>query len=148
MRAPDITYQYRMPIDTASPTFELYQRAASDTQSAVGVSVGFFGLPKDKVLVLSNAVIVANPGATIVVVSARMEFLSASGLNVSFAEFEQGVADRTKRFNWQGEIYVMGRGEDQFHLLFNATFSAATSGNFLGADVAGVVIPRANIASF
>lgn len=148
MKQPDITYRFARPIDTASPTFEVYSRTDSDTQAAIGVSVGFFGLPKDRVLVLSNATLLADPGATQNVSDMRMEFLTATGLNVPFARGQAGAGDQRRIENWQGEIYIFGQGPDLFNLLFNATFNAAVNPNLLNASASGVVIPRANMASF
>lgn len=149
MRTPDITYRFMVPSDTASPTFEVYTRNRTDTQNAVGLSVGFAGVPKDRVLVLTNATMTANPGVGATVIATRMEYLNAFGLNQAFNRTAAGPPINTNvAANWNGEIYIIGQGPDIFNVTFNVTFDIAAAANTVRGHATGVVIPRGNIATF
>jgi len=149
VRAPDITYRYIYPKDVAGPTFEQIGRSVTGSASATGVSASFAGIPKDKVLVLSNINCLANPGAGQDVVTMQVDMFTSAGAEfVIISQNEAGTADLTTFLNWQGELYIPGRSDGLNSLTAFCVFNAGVAANSVTMQFLGVVIPRANVSTF
>jgi len=149
MRAPDITYRYIYPKDTAGPTFELVSRDLQEAASANNIDIRFAGIPKDKVLVLSNVAMNAVPGGALVVTNMQLSAFTQQGQEFIIAETNPDTsAVRLANINWQGAIYIPGRAADADNVRFLVFFDAGTSSNALRVGLHGVVIPRGNVSSF
>jgi len=149
VRAPDITYRYIYPIDVAGPTFEVIARTLNAADTATLVSNNLRGIPMNKVLVLTNVTCFTNPGATQGVTAITVSMFTSAGaqINVASEQFVV-VADQNQALNWQGEVYIPGRGEGNSSVGFSAQYDAAVNSNSAVFHLQGVVIPRGNVATF
>lgn len=149
MLTPDLTYSFRMPKDTSGPTFEVFSRHGNESGTAVQVVFTILNLPIDRMLVLSNAVLLGIPGATQGVESLRVEGMTAAGLLFAIARFDEVlVADLNRELTWAGQVFLPGGGPGVTLVRATANFDAGVNSNQLIADFHGVVIPRANAAPF
>jgi len=149
VRVPNICYRFIYAIDVAGPTFEAIARTLTVADTATIVAINLTGIPKNKVLVLSNVTCFANPGATQGVTAITVSMRGAQGAEVNVAS-EQFVvvADQNQRLNGQGEIYIPGRGEGNASVGFSAQFDAGVASNQGIFHLNGVIIPRGNVATF
>jgi len=149
VQAPEITYRYIYPKDVAGPTFEIVTRSLALSSAAIPLVINFTGIPKDKILVLTNAAIQANPGATQAVVLIALQGFSSAG-----AIFEINVdlfvpdADVPRTMNWQGAVYIAGGVEGANNVRLAVDFDAGANANSINLSFTGVVIPRGNAAIF
>lgn len=149
MRAPPITYRYSYPRDTAGQTFQpLYRHISVTAQTAV-VTTTFAGIPRDKVLVLSNACVDADPGAAQSCLQIVLRGHAPAGIafNIRIENFVAD-ADETRSLNWQGEIFLVGNATDQINVRAFATFSSGVAANTTTFSLYGVVVPLANVGPF
>jgi len=148
MQVPEIAYRYIYPKDVSGPTFEILTRVLAGAETGDPI-INFTGIPKDKVLVLTNVAMLANPGAT-----QACTFIGLSGFSSAGAIFDIKVetfpadADENQTLNWDGAVYIAGGVEGQVNLRFSAAFDAGVNSNTLDANFNGVIIPRGNIAIF
>ncbi len=149
MRAPGITYAFASPIDTAGQTFEILTR-----QDQLSAGVAFFsrvltGLGKDRILVLTNVTLTAEPGATQFVDELRIQGVTHTGVIFDLATdvFIHAV-DEQVSLNWEGEIYIPGGGTDADFVRNTANFNAGVNANLVTNSWHGIVIPRGNSAAF
>jgi len=149
VRAPGITYRFRSPKDTSGPTFEVVTRTLSSSASALAITHDVFELAKDKMLVLSNVTMVANPNAGNGVVNMVLSVFTAAQQRVQIMNIEfPATADAEETLNWQGEVYVLGGGRDTVALRFYFEFDDALAANQVVANWCGVVVPRGNASAF
>lgn len=149
MKAPDIAYRYIQAIDTASPTFEIVSREFVVSASATAVTFSLMGIPGNRVMVLSNLIVVANPGAAQSVIDLNVQFFTGAGQAVDIIHQRGTVtADLTEAMPWQGEIYIPGRGTGNATITVAVNFSAAVAANQIFGGIHGIVIPRGNVAAF
>lgn len=149
MKAPEITYRFQYRRDTAGPTFEIVHRTftLSDTDATMQSRLSI--IPLDKVLVLSNIAVQANPGATQAVDDIRVSGFTPAGLEFNISRFvAPGTADANVSFNWQGEVYIHGREPKAFNVQVFVTFDAGANANVVDTTISGIVIPRGNAALF
>jgi len=149
VRIPDIAYRFNTPIDTSGPTAQTFIRALSNAAQLVSVQVAIGEIPVDKILVLTNAVILALPGATQSCLAARISGFTGAGMEFHIRDDRFLVdADENRSMNWQGEVYIHGRRVGATNLIFEGIFDAADNSNEIFIDVCGVVIPRGNMSLF
>lgn len=149
MHTPDITYRYTYPKDIASPTMEIMSRAGSVIDNAASITVPVTGVPSDRILVLSNIVIQATPGALESVRDLQIFATTQAGLNFVLAWRELvAVVDQKQTLNWAGEVWVQGRGIENTVVGCFGEFSGAHAGNSVSFGLQGIVIPRGNVAAF
>jgi len=149
MRIPEIAYRYLRAIDTAGPTLEVWTRHSTDAGTAASRSITHASIPKNKILILFNVTMVATPGATQSVTSINFTATTPAGLgwNVCFESFEV-EADARRATCWNGEVWIGGRGEGVESITATAGFDAGVASNALTASFQGIVVPKANVASF
>jgi len=149
MRIPEIAYRYLYPIDVASPTLELVTRELSSTLTNALVELSLTGIPTNKILVLSNVTLLADPGATQSVTFLEVAAFTGAGARFLIAqERPVAVADQNRVLNWQGECWIPGRGDAAISVTVGAGFSAGVAGNNLVLGLFGSIIPRGNMAMF
>jgi len=149
VKAPEITYRYIYPKDIAGPTFEIMTRADTLSASSTSLNDDVLGIPKDRTLVLTNVAVHADPGATFSVLDIQIVGFTGAGLVFSIALVEfVAVADQQQTLNWQGEVYLQGRGIDQAILRLHSTYSSGAAANLQSFGLHGIVIPRGNAAAF
>jgi len=148
VRVPEIAYRFSWPTDTSGPTFQVIARDFNVSTAAVTITHSLTGLAKDRVLVLTNASLYATPGATQAVVTLQLYAFTGAGMQHQvMRESPLQVADQIESMNWQGEIFIQGRGVST-NLWLIATFDAGVNANRLQAGFDGVVIPRGNTAAY
>jgi len=149
VRAPEITYRYIYPKDIAGPTFEIMTRANTLSSSSTALNDDVLGIPKDRTLVLTNIAVQANPGAGFSVGDIQIVGFTAAGLVfvISWQEFT-AVADLEQSHNWQGEVYLQGRGIGQPIVRIHSAYSSGAAANVQTFGLHGIVIPRGNAGAF
>ena len=149
MRAPEITYGYTSPKDTAGPTFQILQRSSSLSTGLTAITFLELEVGKDQVLVLANAVIRLAPGATQAAQVAILQITTGTGFQVElrWEEFAE-VADQNETLNWQGEVYVNGGGQGTTSLRFYSQYDAGANANTTSIAYSGLIIPRGNAGAF
>lgn len=149
MRAPELTYRYIYRIDTAGPTFEVLARVFNASGAATLVSINLTGVPKNKVLVLTNVTALSNPGATQAVTAITISMFTSAAAQVNVVQETFPVdADENQTLNWQGEIFIPGRGGTFPSVGMSSSYDAGVASNICGFALQGVIIPRGNIATF
>lgn len=149
MDAPDLTYRYIYRRDTAGPTFEVFNRSLSSSAASANTTIDVAGIPKDRVLVLTNAVMRGAPGATQSCKELLVAAISVAGIETwlryeSFAD----DADENKGLNWKGAAYIQSRGPDENSILLRFVYDAGVNANGQLAFLHGIIIPRGNVAAF
>jgi len=149
VRAPDITYRYIYAIDTAGPTFEVVARGLTVSATNVIAAINFTGVPKNKVLVLTNATLHGNPGATQACIALTLSMRTSANAEINVHQETFPVdADENQTANWIGEIYIPGRGEGNPSVGFTSVYDAGVAANVGNFALHGVIIPRGNVATF
>jgi len=147
--APEIAYRFQYQRDVAGPTFEIFHRNITASATSVTV-VGTLGIvPLNKILVLSNFVIFANPGATQAIDSLRLSIFGPAGAETNVWRFvTPGTADADVAETWQGEVFIFGRRDAATNIQVRGNFDAGVNSNVIQVGLSGVVIPRGNAAAF
>jgi len=146
---PDIAYRYIYPKDTSGPTLELYARNAFVTDTSASITINLDEIPKDKCLIISNATINGVPGATQTIDRLQLQGFTHAGVGFNVVDvFPVAAAAQQVAENWQGEVWVLGRGDAGVSFRVIATFNAGVNANSVGLGVTGVLIPRANLSVF
>lgn len=149
MRAPDITYRYVYPRDIAGPTFEVLARSFFLSSAATNVSQSLSLINKDKIFVLNNIAIQADPGATQALLDLRVSAFTPAGAEWNIIRFRAAAtADLIESFNWSGEVYVLGREPGIVNVRVVGLFDAGVNANNVDVSLHGIVIPRGNSANF
>jgi len=149
VRAPGITYRFIRQIDTAGPTFELVSRDLNAAASATEVTTTLTGVPKNKILVLSNVSVIALPGATFSCIAIQLAGFTGAGARLLIQQERFAVdADETKTLNWQGEIWLPGRGGTDISVEVEGTFTSGAASNSIFIGLFGIIIPRGNASQF
>ncbi len=149
MRAPGITYRYIYPKDVAGPTFEIVAISFNQPGTLATIINNFQGVPKDKVLVLTNAVLIAVPGAAQTIDDIHLDYFTGAGQQIqAMREQPAAAAAQSVTMNWAGEIYLNGRGAGITSVSMAAVFNAGVASNRLVSSISGIVIPRGNSSLF
>lgn len=149
MKAPGITYRFQWPKDTSGLTFEVLSREFFETAAAAAVTFDLTGIPKDKVLVLSNLIIVALPGAAQNVADVNCQGFTQAGAPYDIIHaIAPAVVGQREAVPWQGEVYQLGRGAADAALTITVNFDAGAAANQIFGGIHGIIIPRGNSAQF
>lgn len=149
MKAPDLTYRFVYPKDVAGPTFGLLFRRFDDSQVATSVNAQLQGIPKDRILVISNLSVSITPGAAQTPLLGTISGFTAAGAQVNIhTQAFTGAAGAPVTQNWQGEAMVLGRGAGVQSVNFRVTFDLGGVANAATWHIFGYVIPRGNSYSF
>ena len=149
MKAPEITYRYIYPRDVAGPTFEVLSRTFFLSDAATSISQSLSLITKDKILVLNNISIQADPGATQALLDLRVSAFTPAGAEWNITRFRgAGTADLIEAFNQTGEWYILGREPDVVNVRVVGLFDAGVNANNVDVSLHGIVIPRGNSANF
>lgn len=149
MRAPDITYGYTAPTDTAGPTFEVVARTIQLSSGALTIDFNELQLPKDRIFVLTNVSMHASPGATQSVALMFVQIRTQTGVLIDIAREDFVLlANQFQNLNWDGEVYVQGGGPPASSLRLFGQFNADANANLLVASYTGIVIPHGNAGAF
>jgi len=135
--------------DERSVTIETINRETGVTASATTINNEFTSLANDRIFVLTNISGILLPGAAQGVASVTCSVFTASGAGVDvFRLVYPATADLDETFNWQGEVWVRGRGGTDRVFQVQAKFSAAVAANTNNMAFSGYIIPRANVAEY
>lgn len=149
MRAPGITYQFVREKDTAGPSFEVANRTLQESGSNNPIELVFNDLAKDKILVLTNVTVDANPGATQFVTDLLINGRTGTGTEFGIARATPVFnADESHSLNWSGSVYIIGNQAGEDSLRFRAFFNANANANAFTVSWSGIIIPRGNAALF
>ncbi len=151
MRIPELVYQFVRPLDSAGPTYELYQRRQGPTAfNGAQLFFDFRDVAKDRVLVVSNIVIIASPGGVVDVQGITLIGITQAGRTIiidrRFFTVPAAAGDTDQALNWTGEIALLGGGQGNLTVSGIVDFSAANAANSIDMSVFGTMIPRGNIA--
>lgn len=128
---------------------EVLSRLATPAATATTVEFTFTDLAKDRMLILSNIAIRADPGATQALTSLQVFGFTPGRLEFDIVRLNPVItADLTQDLNWQGQVYLLGGGTPSNTLRFRAGFDAGVNSNALRIGFHGIVVPRANVAPF
>ena len=149
MRTPEITYSYASPVDTAGLTFEILTRQLSVSQGTNPIVFSLDGIPKGRILVITNIALAAHPGATQNIVEMKIQGVTQDGMifNIATDVFVH-AANEEHSLNWDGAIYIQGGGEDRDSLRATALFNAGANANTATIGWHGIVIPHGNAGAF
>lgn len=149
MRAPNQAFQFVSNKDVAGQTFEIISRTFGLADTDAGAEFIIDGIPKDKILVLTNVSMQARPGAGQHIVDMAVQGITAAGLIFDIATERPLIdADQSRSLNWQGEVYIIGTGSGNRTVRLVWTYDAGVASNASNAGVHGIVVPRGNSASF
>jgi len=149
VRAPENTYIFTSPTDVAGPTLGILSRHFQVSASTTLHVFTFSELAKDRILVLNNVTVAADPGATQVVLALAVEGITQAGLNFSIAlKRTEEVADQQEALNWSGEVWIQGAGVGNDSLRITALYDVGTNSNAMLLGFAGLVIPHGNASAF
>ena len=146
---PGIAYAFQRPTDTAGPTALILSRHFQSSSGITLVEFLFSDLSKDRVLVLTNVSIIADPGAAQGVREIKIQALSQGQENFTIdARIPLNIADQIEVLNWQGEVYIQGGGPGTNTLRIFSFYSAAVAANTMTVGIHGIIIPRGNLGGF
>jgi len=149
VRAPDITYRFASPSDTAGLTLEILSRQFQ--LSAGQTLIEFFvnDIPKDRVLILQNYSLSADPGGGLIAIEVGIQGITQAGLNfpIAFISPPQ-AANQILNLNGEPSVWIQGAGVGNNTLRMFALFSASTSANQLTVGINGLIIPHGNVGAF
>jgi len=149
VRTPEITYRYIYAIDVAGPTFEVVSRGLTVSASNAIAAINFEGVPSNKVLVLTNVTMHGNPGATQACIALTLSMRTSANAEINVMQETFPVdADENQTLNWQGELYIPGRGDGNPSVGFTSVYDAGVNANVGNFALQGVIIPRGNVATF
>ena len=150
MRFPGIAYSFMRGTDTSGPTALILSRHLQISGGgSVILELFFTELAKDRVLVLTNVAVSAEPGASQKVRVVKIQAFSQGIENFNVAQFQPGeVADLDESLNWQGEVYIQGGGPGTNTVRVFAEFSGFANANALTVGLHGIIIPRGNLGGF
>lgn len=147
MIVPDITYRYMTATDTSGPTFEILTHFETITSVAIAHVFTLTGVPKDRVLLISNVQIEMNATGTESAEHVAIFARTPAGATANLTQEQFPVVQAgTVNVDWQGQIFVGGSGADNTILQCNAVYDAGVLTKTSHFSVFGVMIPRGNIA--
>jgi len=147
---PGIAYAFQRPTDVSGPTALILSRHFQISGGGLTLLEVFFSdLAKDRVLVLTNVTIQANPGATQAVNQLKVQGLAQGQENFGIDQREPlRTADQNETLNWQGEVYLQGGGPGTDTVRMFAAFNGAANANAITVGLHGIIIPRGNLGGF
>ena len=149
MRFPSIAYSFARPTDVSGPTALIFSRHLQISTGDVVLDQLFSDLPKDRILVLTNVSMRADPGPTQIVILMAVQAISQGVLNFTIAAKQtKQIATQNEDLNWQGEVYIQGGGPNTDTLRFHTQFNSGANANLMTIGVHGIIIPRGNMGGF
>jgi len=149
VRAPPITYRYIYPKDVAGPTLEGFVRHRTVVAAATQIEQFVTGIPKDRILVLTNVCMECAPGAAQILENIAVQGFTSAGLQFNIAlERPDPTVSADRVLNWTGEVWITGRGEGVNSMRLNSVYDLGVANNTTTFTVFGFIIPRANVAPF
>jgi len=149
MRAPEITYRFGLPVNIMGSTIQTIVRQISVADTATTVTASLTGIPKDKILILANAVLEGIPGATqgVTTMALRGRTIAAAAFTIALST-PVVVADQPIAENWSGEVWIAGAGENATTVELIGVFDAGVASNSVFMHLSGLVIPKGIVAVF
>lgn len=148
MRAPEGTF-FLNERDRNGPTFEPFTRIF---QLASVVNPHEFlinNIPKDRMLVLTNAHVRGIPQAALSVVYLLLQGNTQANMTFDIAvEFPEVIVNQARVLNWQGSVYILGAGSGQRTLRMVVNYSGAHASNTSYVGVHGIMVPRGNASPY
>ena len=149
MRFPGIAYSFMRDTDVAGPTALILSRHFQISAAAAFQEFNFGNLAKDRVLVLTNVAIIANPGGAQIVEEVALQGISQGELNFNIERQEPVLGGGiSATLNWQGEVYIQGGGDGTNTVRMFASYDAGVSNNTITVGLHGIIIPRGNLGGF
>jgi len=149
VRPPQLTYQFTVPTDVAGQTLQFLNKVDQRSGGAALDEFFLIDVPKDKILILTNATLAAVPGATQSVSDMSIQGVSGTGEIFDIARrLGEVVADEDRTLNWSGELWIAGAGAGNASLRFFNLFSAVANANLSRVGFSGFIIPRGNAGAF
>ena len=149
MLAPNIAYSFALPKDVAGPTFEIVNRTVQLSTGLQFIELNELEVPKDRIFILSNVTVEANPGAAQIVQQISVELTTQTGLIIGIAEeLPAAAAGQSFTLNWSGEIWNQGGGPEFRCLRFTSTYDLSAASNTMQCNYSGIIIPRGNAGAF
>lgn len=149
MRFPGIAYSFQRPTDVNTPTALILSRHFQISTSSSLLEFLFSDLAKDRVLVLTNVSVIANPGGAQIVLELAIQAFSQGVENFNIDRREPAADPGiNKVLNWQGEIYIQGGGPGTNTLRIFTFYDAPILANSMTVGVHGIIIPRGNLGGF
>jgi len=146
---PGIAYAFQRPTDVSGPTALILSRHFQVSTSASLLEFKFSDLSKDRVLVLTNVAVIANPGGAQIVLEMAIQGLSQGQENFNIDRREPAADPGiNKVLNWQGEVYIQGGGPNTDTLRIFTFYDAPVSANTMTVGIHGIIIPRGNLGGF
>lgn len=144
---PELVYQFRLPKDTASPTLEQILYGTQDVSAAattVDTSATPYTCPGDRVAIITQALLKAQPGAAQWCTRLRL-MLNRGGEVFPIAGregFTAAAAPGYVYYNLSQPIHL----HPGWSLYANGSFNAGAVANFVQICLQGFLIPRGNIS--
>ena len=149
MLVPDIAYAFSRPTDTAGPTFEILTRQEQISTAALLIEILLTDIPKDRVVVLSNVSMRADPGSGQAIDELAIQGVTQAGLNFDIKSQFVDLANNIRgNLDWQGEVFIQGAGDGNTTLRAFALFDVAAAANLFQCSFHGVIIPHGNVGAF
>lgn len=147
---PGIAYAFQRPTDTAGPTALILSRHFQLSGGGLDQLQFFFSdLSKDRVLVLTNVSMKADPGGAQIVIEMAIQGLAQGQENFTIDRREPAADPGINKVqNWQGEVYLQGGGPNTNTLRIFTQFDAGVSSNAITVGIHGIIIPRGNLGGF
>lgn len=146
MLPPEICYQFRSAVDTASATIDLVQRRKVTASVAASQSVDLITVPSDRILILTQCLIVATGlvGGVPNTTQLAYNFDTLGSVYVPvYQDSVSGVAGSSYRQQIvrDGNVWIPPGAR----LYASASFSAAVN-SAIDATIHGLLIPRGNVS--
>ena len=150
MRFPGIAYSFQRPTDVNTPTALILSRHFQISGGGLTLLEFLFSdLAKDRVLVLTNVSVIAQPGAAQFVREMKIQAFSQGVENFNVDQrLPLGVVDQDEVLNWQGEVYIQGGGPDTDTIRIFTFYNSAVAANAMTVGIHGIIIPRGNLGGF
>lgn len=148
MKLPELAYQFRTPLDTASPTIEQKVEYLLSTAAANSVNTDAYTVPGNRILVLSHCFAYALAGAAQLPTRLRL-MIRRNGIDHTLIdEYAQAAtghydaATRRQTITWTGEVWL----HPGWILRGAGTFDAGAAANTVEVQWGGWLIPRGNVS--
>ena len=150
MRFPGITYSFKRPTDVSGPTALILSRHFQISGGGSSLlDFRFSDVPKDRVLVLTNVSVIAQPGLAQHVIEMKIQAFSQGVENFNIDQrLPLQVTDQDEVLNWQGEVYIQGGGPDTDTIRIFTFYNSAVASNAMTLGMHGIIIPRGNLGGF
>jgi len=119
------------------------------SSSAVLFTFTVDDIPKDRILIVTNVALTAEPNAALIVEEMKIQGVTQTGLIFDIAtDIEVKAVGQRVSLNWDGQVWMQGGGLGTSTLRATALFDSNASPNIVSVGWHGIVIPHGNAASF